>query len=90
MMATKEISVKKYVVRLSSDERERLQAQVGKGKSPACRLLKARILLKADVSDGIIEATPAGSRHARQKGLSTSSVISLQDPNREPSLLLVQ
>jgi predicted DNA-binding protein len=34
-MAAKEISVKKYVVRLSSEERERLQALVGKGKSPA-------------------------------------------------------
>ena len=50
-MAAKEISVKKYVVRLSSEERERLEALVRKGKSPAQRLLKARILLKADVSD---------------------------------------
>jgi hypothetical protein len=50
-MAVKEISVKKYVVRLSGEERERLEALVRKGKSPAQRLLKARILLKADVSD---------------------------------------
>ena len=47
-MATKEISVKKYVVRLSSEERERLEALIGKGKSPAGRLLKARIWRKAD------------------------------------------
>jgi len=49
-MVAKEISVKKYVVRLSADEREQLDALIRKGKSPAQRLLKARILLKADVS----------------------------------------
>jgi len=49
-MAAKEISVKKYVVRLSGEERERLEALLRKGKSPAQRLLKARILLKADIS----------------------------------------
>ena len=50
IMAAKAISVKKYVVRLSADEREQLEALIWKGKSPAQRLLKARILLKADVS----------------------------------------
>src|SRR5258705_2670614 len=50
IMAAKENSVKRYVVRLSADERERLEALIRKGKSPAQRLLKARILLKADVS----------------------------------------
>ena len=50
-MAKQEISVKKYVVRLSAEERQRLEALIGKGKGPARRLLKARILLKADVSD---------------------------------------
>ncbi len=52
IMAAKEISVKKYVVRLSGEERERLETLIRKGKSPAQRLLKARILLKADVSEG--------------------------------------
>ena len=51
IMAAREVSVKKYVVRLSADERERLEALIRKGKSPAQRLLKARILLKADVSE---------------------------------------
>jgi len=51
MMAAKEISVKKYVVRLSVEEREQLEAVIRKGKSAAQRLLKARILLKADVSE---------------------------------------
>lgn len=50
-MAGKDIAVKKYVVRLSAEEREQLAALIRKGKSPARRLLKARILLKADVSD---------------------------------------
>src|SRR3982074_1946209 len=50
-MAGKDIAVKKYVVRLSVEEREQLQALIRKGKSPAQRLLKARILLKADVSE---------------------------------------
>src|SRR6476659_7852068 len=51
MMAAKEISVKKYVVRLSVEEREQLELVIRKGKSAAQRLLKARILLKADVSE---------------------------------------
>jgi len=50
-MAAKEISVKKYVVRLSGEERERLESLLRKGKNPAQRLLKARILLKADISE---------------------------------------
>jgi hypothetical protein len=50
-MAAKEILVKKYVVRLSGEERERLETLIRKGKSPARRVLKARILLK-DVSEG--------------------------------------
>jgi hypothetical protein len=50
-MAAKEISVKRYVVRLSSDEREQLEGLIRKGKSPAQKLLKARILLKADASE---------------------------------------
>src|SRR6184192_1598999 len=51
IMAAKEISVKKYVVRLSGEERERLETLIRKGKSPARRVLKARILLKADISE---------------------------------------
>jgi len=49
-MAGTDVAVKKYVVRLNGEEREQLQALIRKGKSPAKRLLKARILLKADVS----------------------------------------
>jgi hypothetical protein len=51
IMAAKEISVKKYVVRLNGEEREQLEGLIRKGKSAAQRLRKARILLKADVSE---------------------------------------
>ena len=44
-------SVKRYVVRLSAEERRELEAMIRKGKSPAARLLKARILLKAEASE---------------------------------------
>jgi len=52
-MAAKEISVKKYVVRLSGEERERLEALVRKGKSPAQRMLKG---------PDIVEGRCVGSR----------------------------
>jgi len=51
IMAAKKISVKTYVVRLSGEERQQLETLIRKGRSPARRLLKARILLKADVSE---------------------------------------
>jgi hypothetical protein len=50
-MAAKEIIVKKYVVRLSGGEREQLAALTRKGRGPVQRLMKARILLKADASE---------------------------------------
>jgi hypothetical protein len=52
-MACKEISVKKYVVRLSSEDREHHAGLIREGKSAAPRLLKARILLKADISEAV-------------------------------------
>jgi len=50
-MAAEVIAVKKYIVKLSEAERSHLEAAINKGKSPAKRLLKARILLKADASE---------------------------------------
>ena len=50
-MAGKEIAVKKYVVRLDAEERDRLNELIRKGKRSAQLLTKARILLKADISD---------------------------------------
>lgn len=49
-MSGKEIAVKKYVVRLDDEERERLNAFIRSGKRSAQLVTKARILLKADVS----------------------------------------
>ena len=60
-MAGKDVAVKKYVVRLSAEERAEIEALIRKGKSPAQRLLKGRILLKADVSDSGEGGATAGS-----------------------------
>jgi hypothetical protein len=51
-MSFKDVAVKKYVVKLSAEEREYLDQLIRKGKGPAQRLMKARILLKADVGEG--------------------------------------
>jgi hypothetical protein len=50
-VAGKEIAVKKYVVRLSADERAKLTDFIRSGKRSSQLLTKARILLKADVSE---------------------------------------
>ena len=50
-MTAEQPAIKKYIVKLSADERERLNALIQKDKAPARQLLKARILLKADASD---------------------------------------
>ncbi len=50
-MACKEVAVKKYAVRLSEEERARLEEFIRKGKRAGHLLTKARILLKADVSE---------------------------------------
>lgn len=50
-MTAKQSAVKKYIVTLSDDERERLDTLIQKGKAAARQLLKARILLKADASE---------------------------------------
>jgi hypothetical protein len=60
---------KKYVVRLSGEEREQLEVLIRKGESAAQRLLKARILLKADVS----EAGEGWSDNRIIKALQTSA-----------------
>src|ERR1700674_777576 len=70
MMAGKEIAVKKYVVKLSEDERLQLNELIRKGKSSAQRLTKARILLKADVSKGgAIAGSSRRWRPARRRSI---------------------
>ena len=51
-MSAREVAVKRCVVRLSQDERKQLDEMIRKGKSSARKLMKARILVKADVSEG--------------------------------------
>ena len=50
-MIAKQPAVKRYIVTLSVDERERLNMLIQKGTSSARQVLKARILLKADASE---------------------------------------
>jgi Homeodomain-like domain len=45
------VANKKFVVKLSVEERERLDKLISKGKTSAKAILKARILLKADQSE---------------------------------------
>jgi poly-gamma-glutamate capsule biosynthesis protein CapA/YwtB (metallophosphatase superfamily) len=62
-------STKKYIVNLSAEERDRLNALIQKGKCPARQALKARILLKADAS----EAGDAWSDSQIAEALDTSA-----------------
>jgi hypothetical protein len=71
-VAGKEIAVKKYVVKLSAEERERLEVLVRAGKISARVLTRARILVKADVS----EAGEGWSDSAISATLDTGSVKS--------------
>jgi hypothetical protein len=50
-VVAKEIAVKKYVVKLSTEERERLEMLIRSGRHPARKLNRARILLKADAGE---------------------------------------
>jgi hypothetical protein len=50
-VTAKQIAEKRYVVKLSDEERERLNTLIRAGKHPARQLTKARILLKADASE---------------------------------------
>ena len=46
------MAAKKFIIELDTDERARLNALISKGKASAKVILKARILLKADVAEG--------------------------------------
>ena len=56
-MAAQQPAVKKFIVKLNADERDRLNALIQKGKAPARQVLKARILLKADASPPVSDPT---------------------------------
>jgi len=61
----------KYVVDLSAEERAGLEAMIGKGRGAASRLLKARILLKADIGGGREEWDDARIAEALETSTST-------------------
>ena len=61
----------KYKVTLTVQEREQLEAMIGKGKSAARKLTHARILLLADESDGRKEKTDEEIADVLQVGLCT-------------------
>ena len=50
-MTAKQAAVKKYVAKLSDEERERLNTLIRAGKHRAGQLVRARILLKTDASE---------------------------------------
>jgi len=50
-VSARQVAVKKYVVTLSTEEREQLEVLIRTGKHSARKLLRARILLKADASE---------------------------------------
>lgn len=61
----------KYVVRLSSEEREQLLTLVSTGRAAAAKLLHARILLKAAVEAGARHWTDAEMAEALDTSAST-------------------
>ncbi|MGH8256899.1 MAG: helix-turn-helix domain-containing protein [Steroidobacteraceae bacterium] len=68
-MTAKRSAGRKYIVKLSAEERERLNTLIQTGKHPARKVLKARILLKADAC----EACEAGSDSQIAEALDTST-----------------
>jgi hypothetical protein len=67
-VSARQVAVKKYVVMLSREEREHLESLIRTGKHSARKLLRARILLKADAS----EAGEAWTDSEIAAGLDTS------------------
>jgi transposase len=61
----------KYVVRLTIEERRSLEALLSEGRAAADKLLRARMLLKADVGEGGPGWTDEKTAEAFEVGLST-------------------
>ena len=62
---------KKYIVKLTLDERNQLQDLIAKGKSPTRKLTHARILLKADSSENGPNWSDSDISEALEVSLST-------------------
>jgi transposase len=87
---------KKYVVRLTEEERARLRTLIGRGTASARTLSRARILLKANQGEGGPRWSDAAVAEALEVGLSTvarvrrryvneglQAALSRKTPNRE-------
>ncbi len=68
---TKNKKSKKYVVRLTENERAYLRTLIGGGTAPARMLSRARILLKTDEGEGGAAWSDAAIAEALEVGLST-------------------
>jgi hypothetical protein len=86
-VVVKEIAVKKYVVKLCPDERERLESMVHSGKHPARRLTKAGIVLKADTGEA--GAGWSGSQIAAALDTSLAAIARTRQPPVEEGFAAV-
>jgi len=81
---------KKYIVKLTPDEREELETLISSGKSSARKLTRARILLKADegwIDKAISEALDVGTatvERVRKRFVETGlEAINRRKPRRQ-------
>jgi hypothetical protein len=82
-VVAKEIAVKKYVVKLSAEERERLDKLIHGGKRPVRQVTRARVLLKADVGEA--GEGWSDSRIAAALEMVEEGVESVLTPKRSPA-----
>lgn len=85
---------KKYIVRLTEEERSSLKKLISSGKSSAQKLMKAHILLSADISEGTVSAdkdiaknlktSPSNVERTRIRFVEESLEIALNGIERKP------
>jgi hypothetical protein len=77
-VAAEEIAVKKYVVKLTAEERKRLNTLIQSGKHPTRKLTRARILLKADAGEAGERWSDSQIAAALDTGLATVARVRQQ------------
>jgi hypothetical protein len=70
---------KKYVVRLTEEEKAYLRTLIGRGSAPAAMLTHARILLKTNEGEGGAGWSDAAITEALEVGLSTVARLRQRD-----------
>ena len=85
---------KKYIVRLTEEERSSLKKLISSGKSSAQKLMRAHILLSADVSEGSVcadkdiakslKTSPSNVERTRTRFVEESLEIALNGIERKP------